>query len=336
MPSKTHLLTISLATHNGERLLPTCLAGIKSQTFKDFDLTVFDDHSQDASVDSVRREFPQARIVESEKNCGFAQAHNECIRQSQSAYVLVLNQDVFMEETYCQQLVDFMESHPECAEISGTLFRCDELTSHPSKSILDACGMEVVKRYFVRNRKEGLPAYFQDTAPMEVFGVPATAVLYRRSALSDVAFPQVDGAQFFDQDHFMYKEDVDLSFRLRWRGWKAALLPNAAAHHVRTQRKGVRDNSRINELSYQNTLFVEIKNISGGLFARIFPQLIFFEIAKFFFLCIFERETLQGLKNLLVSLPRMKTKRRFILSRRVLTNKEMFSWFLTSAKVYES
>ncbi|MCX6744463.1 MAG: glycosyltransferase family 2 protein, partial [Candidatus Parcubacteria bacterium] len=64
----------------------------------------------------------------------------------------------------------------------------------------------------------------------EIFGVSATCPIYRRQALQDVRYED----EFFDIDFFSYKEDVDLAYRLAWRGWKCYFLPEVIAYHERT------------------------------------------------------------------------------------------------------
>ncbi|MDO8489929.1 MAG: glycosyltransferase family 2 protein [bacterium] len=310
-------LAISLVTYNGAGYIRECLESVKRQTLHDIEVIIIDNASTDETVAIVREVCPDARLVVNAKNVAFAAGHNQAIRMSTAVFVLVLNQDSILEPDYCEQLVEYALRNPGVGSMTGTILRCDSLTNRPKNPIVDSQGMFIKSRYFMRLRAEGEAYVPGSTAPLEVFGVPATTVLYRREALEDVAGPS---REYFDEDFFMYKEDVDLAYRLQWRGWKSILVPSAIAWHIRSKRLGSRTSKFINELSYRNTFLYQWKNVSGGLFWRVGLSMIFFESLKFLYSLFRERSSLVQLRIVWNLRTRMSAKRAWIMNNRKVSN----------------
>jgi cellulose synthase/poly-beta-1,6-N-acetylglucosamine synthase-like glycosyltransferase len=128
---------------------------------------------------------------------------------------------------------------------------------------------------------------------IEVFGVSAAAGLYRRAALEQVA---LDGA-VLDPRFVMYKEDVDLAWRLRAAGWIAAVHTDAVAFHARGAERApdtapgpaVRalgilgqeraKSRRVRQLAWRNQLLMLIKNEDSSDLARSLPDLVLMQMA---------------------------------------------------------
>ena len=108
-------VTVSLLTHNGARYLPFCLRSLFAQTFTDWQLMVYDNGSSDASRDivtDITHGRSNVTILSSEPhNIGFAAGHNKIIRQSDSDYILFLNQDTLLAPDYLEKLVLFHGTH---------------------------------------------------------------------------------------------------------------------------------------------------------------------------------------------------------------------------------
>lgn len=321
------ILSVSLVTFNGAQYIRECLKSVQEQTLTNFEVIIVDNASSDDTVTIAREVMPAAGIIENSLNVGFAEGHNSAIARATGRYVLVLNQDSILEGDYCEKLVAFLEAHSDAASATGTILRCDALTKQVKKRIMDSQGMFITKAYFVRLTNEGQPSSGNENEPREVFGIPATVALYRRSALDDVAIPTEKGKEVFDEDFFMYKEDVDLSYRLQWRGWKSYLIPDAISYHVRTKRGGSRPSRWINELSYRNTILYQWKNISRDLFARVWPSILFFEAAKIAYSLVCEPSSLLRIVDVWRLRSRMSQKRAWIMGNRKVTAKQLLRFY---------
>ncbi|MDO8571364.1 MAG: glycosyltransferase, partial [bacterium] len=260
-------------------------------------------------------------------NKGFAAAHNDVIRQCQTPYILVLNQDVFLEKSYCAESLLFLDTHRDVASITGKILQASSLTPLVKTDTIDTCGLRVHKQFhhfFDIARGEPFEAH---TDVQEVFGVSGAAGVYRVAALNDVAFSLESTKEYFDESFFMYKEDVDLAYRLRWHGWKAYGIPTALAYHVRTAKSVLlifnRASNIIARWSYRNHLLFLFKNISVGIFTRYFFFIVAYEFAKFCYLFVREPRAVGAFLEAMKLWKRMLLKRRALFGQRTISDADM-------------
>jgi len=145
-------------------------------------------------------------------------------------------------------------------------------------------------------------------------------------------------SNIFDDNFFIYKEDIDLSWRLRHAGWNIWYMPDAIAYHDRWEtgssisgrdviKKRKRKPDLINLYSYRNHLLVIAKNQFLVNLIIFFPAIIFYELKKLLYLLLFERKTLKGLGYFLLSLPLTCKKRNAILSKSKIKPSDIRRWF---------
>lgn len=335
---KTKVL-IQLLTWNGEKFLPFLFKSLKEQTFQDFALVVLDNYSFDSTPKILEKELSSfscpSLFLKGEKNLGFAQGHNFCFQEGKKHfafdYVFILNQDVFLAKDYLEKLVNFLTSHQDVAAVQGLLLSWrNQPLKEPeisSDSKIDALGISVNLARQFKELGQGLSwLEFQKEKdsqnPREVFGVTATAALFRGKALEELS------EEIFDRDFFSYKEDVDLAYRLRKFGWRAFCLPEALAWHCRTSnvKREVR-NPQINYFSYRNHFLLLLKNEDFVNFKKDFWQIFWFELKKFFYLLFFERETLRALKDVFALRKKMFKKRQEIKAKTKIKPEEIRVWF---------
>lgn len=324
-------VTISLLTWNGSRYLPWLMKSLSEQSFVDWELLVLDNASADDSIAIIREYYPKARIITQKQNIGFAKGHNLLINWSDSDYIFVLNQDVILEKNYLRELVDFLDKNKQAASCAGKLMYWDFDNGVKSK-IIDSYGLKISKNREVVDRYQGQPE--KSIEDQEVFGLSATATLYRRQALDIVAGQVKDNhLEYFDEDFFAYKEDIDLAWRLRLFGWQNWLLTTTKAYHHRSVSKGKnlkesrQSRSFANKLSYRNHLMMLYKNSFCKNFFKDFFAIKWYEFKKFVYLLLFERSTLTGFKEFLKNLPQMSKKRKYIVKNRKLKPEDIYKWF---------
>ncbi|MDD5341480.1 MAG: glycosyltransferase family 2 protein [Patescibacteria group bacterium] len=338
-------VSINLVTWNGEKFIEACLNSILEQDFSDYFLLIIDNGSSDKTVSIIEQQFvpvfgEKIRFIKNKENLGFAKAHNQAILWTDSVYVLTLNQDVILGENYVSEAVKFLDEHDKVAAVTGKILRAkfeqaDDLKNIKKSDIIDSTGLKIFKSQRAVEIGAGEKDEGQYEEQKEVFGVSATCPLYRREALNEVRFQD----EFFDNDFFSYKEDVDLAYRLRWRGWKSFYLPEAVCFHERSAISQERISGLklirlrkhrakfINYHSYKNHLFVLSKNLSLKDFFRYFFQITFYEFTKFFYIFVFEHQTVSGLKDFFSKRSMMKEKRKIIMRNCLVGAEEMRKWF---------
>ena len=191
------------ATGGGE-MLRACIDSIRSQSVAPREIIVFDN----GSAEPIR--MSGARVIRSETNIGFAAGVNEALRQSTSAYVAVVNNDVVLEGDWLAVTKKVLDVDEKVAAVQ-TIIRRDDQT-------IDGAGIDISDGTF-RQAGHGMPA----AAPLpHAWGVSATATLYRRAAV---------GVRMFEPRFFAYYEDVELSARLHEDGWRTIVVPVVKATH---------------------------------------------------------------------------------------------------------
>ncbi|MFA6307621.1 MAG: glycosyltransferase family 2 protein [Patescibacteria group bacterium] len=328
---KKPTVTISLLTWNGQKYLPWLLKSLSEQSFVDWELLVLDNASTDNSVEVVREYYPKARIIGQKQNIGFAKGHNLLINWSNSDYVFVLNQDVILETNYLRELVDFLEDHKNAASCAGKLMYWDFENGLKTKTI-DSYGLKINRKREVMDNHQGETEFSIDNK--EVFGLSATATLYRRRALDIVAGqPKENHLEYFDEDFFAYKEDIDLAWRLRLFGWENWLVTTTKAYHDRSIAKGKdlkesrKHRGLANKFSYRNHFMLLYKNSFYKNLFRDFFAIKWYEIKKFLYLLIFERSTLVGIKEYFLNIPKLYKKRKYTMKHRKINADDIYKWF---------
>ncbi len=291
-------VVISLVVYNGEAYLEQCLESLNAQTYTDYSLVIVDNNSTDNSLHVIQRFGASATLIRNKENVGFSCAHNHVIQSTYSDFVFVLNQDCVLSPDYISLCVANLMKGNRRASITGSLVRMDGLTDSSQNGIIDTLGLCIRRTFHISNIGAGQTVDIIPVVPFKVFGVSATAALYRREALFDVLHHNVH-PEYFDEDFFMYKEDVDLAFRLHQKGWEAWCEPRAKGLHVRSTKSQlfVRKNPKINSLSYQNHLLFLMKNITWPLALRYGFFILLYEVMKFFFLAFREPSTLRALSH---------------------------------------
>lgn len=324
---------VSLVTHNesrdAERLLPTLFA----QTFRDFEVVAIDNRSEDgtrASLAAAQKLAPvPMEIVASRENLGFTGGHNVGIARAAergAEWVLVLNADVVLAPDYLERLLDdaARPGREWVGAMTGKVLRAEGPELLPT-NVVDTVGIRMTRsgRHF--DVGAGEPDTGRWDRPAEVFGVSGCVALYRVAALLDVRLPN----GFFDDDFFVYREDVDLAWRLRGRGWSARCVPSAVAWHRRRNLPERRREMSVvaNLHSVKNRFLLRINNAGPDHLRATFP-LTFARDAVVVGGCLtVERSSLEALRWLARNRARLMAKRREILSRRTVSDRALLRWF---------
>jgi GT2 family glycosyltransferase len=212
-------LTIVIPSHNRIDLLQRCLASVQRYAPANTEIVVVDDASPDRIVSQTVRSFAGVRVLRFERRRGFCAAVNAGIHAARHPIVELLNDDTEVSAGWADAaLAHFAEASVAAV---APLVLCG--VPGVALPLIDSAG----DRYFLGGiagkRGHGQPLSARYLQGGEVFGVSASSAFYRRSALLDVgAFPDDFGAYF---------EDVDVSFRLHWAGYRLDYEPASRVWH---------------------------------------------------------------------------------------------------------
>ena len=313
------------------------------------------------------------KLIKNSENVGFAPGHNQAIRECQGDFILCLNSDAILTPNYLEQALKPFDDK-KVGAVQGKLLRYDfkkneiKKDLENKKNIIDTIGLAMLKNRRIIAQAQGEPDEGQYEKEKEIFGADGAVPIYRRAALEDVRLPMISlskkknppqspftkgekfvppfakGArgifEFFDEDFFLYKEDVDLAWRLRLYGWKTIYQPKAVAYHGRgagdsaakTYGKIIEERRKISErakyYSFKNQRLMQIKNEIPLLLLIDLPYFLFKEIGSWIYVIIFEHYTIKAVGELFSQAPMAFKKRKIIMKKRRVGWKEMRKWFV--------
>ena len=226
-------LSVSIVNTGSRELLLACLESLAGA---DAEIVVLDNASEDGSAAAVRERFPSVRVLAQEFRAGFGANHNTVIRATTGRYVYVLNEDTTAEDWGFERLVSYLDAHPRVAAVGPKQVyhdgrRQDSAWRFPTP-LVSALGLATLGKAGVKQSRG------DQARPVD--WVTGAALLLRREALDEVGL--------FDEDFFLYSEEVDLQFRLRRAGWEVHFVPEVTVTHYESQFSTGIPERRINEM----------------------------------------------------------------------------------------
>lgn len=311
-----------IVNYNHDKQLIKCVQSVKNNINRS-EILIF----SNSKLNNVTREdltlFDSCHVFESDTNLGFAGANNQLFRQSSAPYILVLNPDAFITPNFINELLAPMEVDSSIGAVCGKLIRCTS-EGEPT-NIIDSTGIVIKKNRRAIDRGQGEVDNGQYDTPGYVFGCSGAAVLYRREMLEDIKYQD----EYFDNDFFAYKEDIDLAWRAQWKGWKAYYSPKAVAYHARGWKKNNREKIPrfVQVHSYKNRYLMLLKNETLWTFLKGIPYILALEILALVYVFFRRPYLLRSWFGIISLLPTTVKKRQAIQSSRKVSDREMLKWF---------
>ncbi|MGB9177188.1 MAG: glycosyltransferase family 2 protein [Methanoregula sp.] len=210
------MISVVVVNYNGMKFLEGCLTSLDRQTYQDFEVIVVDNGSSDNSPAYIRERYPSVILVETGENLGFAGGTNAGIHIAKGEFILTLNNDTIADPHLLEEIVQPMRS-------DARIGMCASKMLFPDGRI-NSTAICISRSGAAWDRGIGETDHGQYDVAEEVFGPCAGAALYRRSMLDEIGL--------FDEDFFLYMEDLDLAFRAQLAGWKCMYVPTAHVVHI--------------------------------------------------------------------------------------------------------
>lgn len=262
-------ISVVVVNWNGIAYLGDCLQALCEQTRLPDEVIVVDNASTDGSAELVAERFPGVRLVRSGANLGFAAGCNLGIRASGGDYVATLNPDALPDPAWLEALAAAMDEDDGLGACASLMLFADR------PDTIDSAGIALDLLGIAWDRLGGEPVS-TGLEQCEVFGACGGAALYRRRMLE-----QMGG---FDEDFFMYLEDVDLAWRAQAAGWRCLYVPAARVYHAHSASLG-EGSSLKNYLKARNKVWLIAKNYPWPQVARWAPLILLADAATVVFAC---------------------------------------------------
>lgn len=255
-------VSVVILNWNGEEMLRRFLPSVVASVPERYgEVCVADNASTDASCEVVSKEFPSVRLIRLDKNYGFAEGYNRALQQVEAEYVVLLNSDVEVSESWLEPMVTYMDEHPEVAACQP------KLLSYRVRDHFEYAGASggFIDRYgypFCRGRifEEVEMDKGQYDTVLPVFWATGAALMVRLDV-----YRKVGG---LDGRFFAHMEEIDLCWRMRSRGYELVCLPFSKVYHVggATLKK---ENPRKTFLNFRNNLLMLYKNLPESELATV-------------------------------------------------------------------
>jgi GT2 family glycosyltransferase len=303
------LVFINIVNKDQKIYLKQCIDSVLRQTYSNLDTIIIDNNSTDGSQEFITRNFPHIKLIQNATNEGYAKAHNKAIGLCRGAYIMPLNVDIVLKENFVEEMVKAIEREDSVGMAQGKL--CQMAVG--GAKALDSTGVFLKKDRRNFDRGYGQPDLGQYDNIEYIFAPSGAAPLYKRMMLEDI---KIEG-EYFDEDFFMYREEVDLAWRAQLMGWKCIYTPLAVAYHMRgyspSSRKSVPVTLR--RLQYRNRYLMIVKNELPLLFLRHFIFILWFEMLQFLYCFFREPFLLAAWADITRLFPRALSKRRQIMQK---------------------
>jgi GT2 family glycosyltransferase len=224
-------VSIIIVNYNTEKVLEDCIFSIKEKTSNaGYEIIVIDNNSEQGSLNHLIELFPDVKFVLTGKNPGFGAANNIGANMARGKYLFFLNPDTLVINNAVYELSQYMDAHPNTGACGGNMYSAD---MEPVSSYY----IDIIKAEYriVFNRKK-IIGFNYNSKPKFVNVIVGADLLVRKDV-----FMKAGG---FDEDFFMYYEEVELCQRIQKLGYKIVSVPAAEIIHL----QGVSAENKSDEL----------------------------------------------------------------------------------------
>jgi GT2 family glycosyltransferase len=329
-------VAVAIVTHDAAGDLGACLTALAAQSHRPAEVVVVDNASRDGSArlaEALGRELGlPLRVLAQTANLGFSAGMNLAVEATSSPWLLSLNADAVLDSGFLAALLARAERSARwrIGALTGRLRRFASSSAAAAAAAgevrLDACGMFLHPswRHFDRGADQLDRGQYQQAA--RVFGGTGAATLFRRAALLDTV---LENGAVFDPDFFAFREDAELAFRLRERGWEVLYEPTATAAHRRANlpRRRRAMPPLVNYHTFKNRFLLRIYHQTAGNARRTLVTALARDLAALTWVLLAERSSLPALGWLWRERRRLLARRRWLFARHTVPPAAIDVWF---------
>lgn len=246
--------SVVILNWNGEKLLSQFIPSVLKYTNElDVEVVVADNASTDDSVNFIRNRYPQVRLVLLQENLGYAGGYNEALKNVDAEYLILLNSDVEVTESWLTPVLNYMDEHENIAAVQPKIlsFRNKDCFEYAGAAggFIDKYGYPFCRgRIFDKVEKD--ENQYNDIS--DVFWASGACLIVR-----SCDFFSAGG---FDASFFAHMEEIDLCWRFNARGKRVVCYPHSTVYHVGAATLAV-ENPRKTFLNFRNNLLMLYKNL---------------------------------------------------------------------------
>lgn len=226
-------LSIIIVNYNVKEFLQNLLHSLQKAVQNiSHEIIVVDNASDDGSIEFIREKFPYVQLISNKSNLGFSKANNEGLKIAKGKYLLIINPDTIVSEDTISKMIQFLNNHEDaglagCKILNpdGSLqLACRRSFPGPWTSFCKVTGLSTLfpkSKLFARYNL----TYLDENETYEVDAISGSFMMMKKEV-----YEKVGG---FDEQFFMYGEDLDLCYRIQQNGYKVYYYPGTQIIHYK-------------------------------------------------------------------------------------------------------
>lgn len=251
------LISVVILNYNGRRHLKDCFYSLQRLDYprKKLELVLVDNASTDGSIDFMAENFPEVCVIRNQSNVGFAKGNNIGAKAAQGKYVAFLNNDTRVDKAWAQELVRPILADESIVCTASKMVDWEGKVVDFVKSVMNFYGH----------------GHQKDLGRKNIGGEGEEPILFPCGGsmlINREVFLETGG---FDEDYFIYFEDVDLGWRLWLMGYQIILVPTATTYHHQHATMNQFFDYRKAVLYERNALYTIIKNYGQETLNKVLP-----------------------------------------------------------------
>ena len=250
-------VSIIIPHWNGLDIISECISSIKKSKFSSYEIIVSDNMSTDGSQDWIKKNYPDVRLIENDKNYGYSGGCNIGAEVARGKYLLFLNNDTVHDENWISSLVEKIKSDSNIGAVQP------KILNYFNRSLFDYAGgsgghMDIFCYPFARGRvfldqEEDNGQY---NNPEKCFWASGTALLIKKELFFR--------SGKFDELFFAHMEEIDLCWRIQIMGYSVWCEPNSVVYHKNAVSLPMYSHKKY-YLNHRNSLLMLFSNYSISL-----------------------------------------------------------------------
>jgi len=265
MVRKKFKISVIIVSHNNKNIIPSNLNSLREQTYKNFDIYLMDNDSDDGTSEFIKKNYPEVNFYDI--SAGVDKKRNIGISKTNSEYIVTLDSDAILTKDWIKKAIEYMDKHKFVGICCGKMLNKDGL--------IDYAGSVVAKNGGggdIGHGDKDKPKY---NTFKRMSGMTTAASIIRRKIIEDIGG--------FDENYYYGYEDQDFGIRANFAGWKVVYNPNLIATHLyhstvwrKEKEKYVAKNVKMPFYISRNRVITFLKNFELRTILINFPNLMAF------------------------------------------------------------
>jgi len=226
-------VSVIIVSYNVKRYVTHCIETVLcSDYIGEKEIIVVDNNSFDETSQYLRESFPEIKLIENHKNVGFGKAVNHAAETATGEYLLILNPDTILQENTISTFVNYLKTHSEVGLIGPKIINPDGTLQLTCKRSFPTFSVALPKllgfsKIFPQTKWAGKYnlTYLDPNKIHSVDAVSGSCIFIRKTL-----FHEIDG---FDEQFFLFGEDLDLCFRMKQKGHEIHYVPSTQILHYK-------------------------------------------------------------------------------------------------------